>query len=97
MQIEGRDILSRQVCKVLQQSLCFKDLRPQAKRLGNITPASCELIFAKPDVSVQDSASSKHFILAGFPLPLKVKNEYPFSRFVEVDEALLLSLFGPLE
>lgn len=99
MQIQGQDILSKQVCKFLQQSLCFKDLRPQAKRLGNIAPARCEMILAKQELSSElvQQLYRKELVLTGFPLPLKVKNDYPFSRFVEVDETLLLSLFGPTE
>lgn len=94
MQNSSRDILEQQLCKELVQKLCFKELRPLAKRFVAQIPPTCEMGL---QVKALDptKVSPKVFLYTGFPLPLMVNDDYPFKRFVEADEALLLTLFGP--
>lgn len=94
MQAEGRDILSRQLCRTLMQAACFKEIRPQARRLGNVLPVRCELVLVKQESANGEQKAPKFLNLTGFPLPLRVRGDYPFSRYVEADETLLINLFS---
>jgi hypothetical protein len=91
MKIESKDLFERQLCTELLQALCGKELRPQTAAKSNFSP-KCALIPSlgtktKPEERVRD------LFLTGFPLPLKIKNEYPLNRISEIKENLLISLF----
>jgi len=94
MKNQGTDILERQVCRELVQALCFKDLRPQARRFVSQFPVSCNMTLQQKE-SDSSKVSPKVFLNSGFPLPLRIhKTDYPFTRLVEADESLLLTLFA---
>lgn len=94
MQSRSKDILARQLCKELVAKLCFKELRPLAKRFAAQVPPSCEMTLQIKPLDVE-TLSPKVFLYTGFPLPLKVAGDYPFTRYAEADEGLLMSLFAP--
>ncbi len=89
LRIEGTDLFEQQLCRELVQSLCGKE--PPKKALPN--PPHCELSFVRPETTQASTGRPKEFFLTSFPLPLRVRGEYPLTRFGESDEATLQSLF----
>ncbi|MEZ4814001.1 MAG: hypothetical protein R3A80_02195 [Bdellovibrionota bacterium] len=99
MKIETKDILGKQLCRELVQKLCYRELRAQAKRFSAIAPARCGVnLFLGEEVDTKkvDKERSRIILETGFPLPLRVGGDYPFARYVSVDENLLARLFAPL-
>lgn len=94
MKIVGTDILQRQVCRELVQSMCFKEMRPQARRFLSQNPITCSMALQELDKEIK-KLSPRVFLSSGFPLPLRInKTDYPFTRLAEADEGLLLALFS---
>ena len=97
MKADSDDLFERQLCKELHNALCARDSRLINKKFNVLGTPSCSLKLNNPVTTVVSKAKPKLFFLTGFPLPIKVKNDYPFARFGEIDEMTLLSLFANTE
>lgn len=101
MKVESRDILEQQLCHTLVSLLCSSaagvGLKVSSKFVYDSAPL-CSLRFYLPlnekQIEKQEKKNNfKNIKLASFPLPLKVKNDYPFERFTEIEESAIISLF----
>ena len=94
---DSPDLYERGLCTAFVQSLCNKESRPLPKVRYPVPRCSLAAILETPN----DSSSSvglepeklKTIPVSAFPLPLKVKTDYPFSRLGEIKDSLLISLF----
>jgi hypothetical protein len=99
MTFETKDILEQQLCRELVSLLCPTNLGSSPKNSKQIyesyrSAPKCSLKFTLPLKENQEKkANAKDILLASFPLPLKVKNDYPFERFTDIEESAIIALF----
>ena len=99
MTFDTKDILEQQLCRELVSLLCSSAAGAVAKNSKKIfesykSSPTCSLRSAMPlKESPEKKAISKDILLASFPLPLKVKNDYPFERFTDIEESAIITLF----
>ena len=99
MNFDTKDILEQQLCRELVSLLCSPTAGAVAKNSKKIyesykSSPTCSMKFALPlRENVEKKANAKDILLASFPIPLKVKNDYPFERFTDIEESAIITLF----
>ena len=90
---DSKDLLEQQLCGYVLSSFCSPASRKGVLESFRSAP-SCSLRFSLPlKDGEEEKISPKDIVLSTFPLPLKVKNDYPFERFTEIDESVIMALF----
>ncbi len=99
MIFDTKDILEQQICRELVSFLCPSSGGGLVKNSRHIyesyrSAPICSLRVSLPLKENQEKKlHSKNILLASFPLPIKVKNDYPFERFTDIEESAIIALF----